>query len=61
MESKYLKEIESTDKYTIFVDEDPQYKSEVKCIQCKKCERISYSEGDIERKFCGNCNKFHGE
>jgi hypothetical protein len=59
MKSKYLKEIESTDKYTIFVDENPKYKTETKCIQCKECNSISYSEGDIERKFCGKCNKFH--
>lgn len=28
-------------------------------ITCHKCGMISYSQGDIEHLYCGNCHEFH--
>ena len=29
-------------------------------IRCKKCNITSYNLNDVERKYCGSCNRFHG-
>ncbi len=28
-------------------------------IKCPACKRVSYHSGDIEQKYCGNCNEYH--
>ena len=28
-------------------------------IQCKICNRVSYSIKDVVNHYCGNCNLFH--
>ena len=30
-------------------------------ITCPKCEKTSYSKGDIDNKYCGNCNEYHSK
>ena len=30
-------------------------------VMCPDCGAISYSEKDIENRFCGACNEFHAE
>lgn len=30
----------------------------LKLIQCKFCNHVSYNPNDVENKFCGFCNKF---
>lgn len=30
-------------------------------ITCPECNRTSYNKGDIEHKYCGNCQIFHGD
>jgi hypothetical protein len=57
----HLKILKETSKYTLFVDENPVYTIKPKCIQCKKCGKISYNTEDIAREFCGNCKKYFAE
>ena len=28
-------------------------------IQCLVCKKKSFNPGDIQHKYCSNCNKFH--
>jgi hypothetical protein len=28
-------------------------------IQCLVCDKKSFNPGDIQHKYCSNCNKFH--
>ncbi len=28
-------------------------------ITCTTCEMTSYSQGDIDHKYCGKCHKYH--
>lgn len=28
-------------------------------IKCPKCHKESWSQGDIDNKYCGNCNAYH--
>lgn len=35
-----------------------QDKEGFKYIQCMNCGKKSYSHGDIENHYCGNCHKF---
>ena len=30
-------------------------------ITCPKCSRTSYSPGDIENRYCGNCHEYHAD
>ena len=59
IKSIYLKILKETPNYTLFVDENPRYTIKPQCIQCKKCNNISYNTNDIAKEFCGNCNKFY--
>lgn len=31
----------------------------VRGIYCTHCTWVSYSQGDIENRYCGHCHKFH--
>jgi hypothetical protein len=35
------------------------YTADEECITCFRCGLTSYSLGDVEHKYCGNCHLFH--
>lgn len=32
-----------------------------RAIQCNQCEMVSHNMGDIQERYCGNCNRFHDD
>jgi len=35
--------------------------NETQAIRCERCQRISYSSGDIAHRYCGHCHVYHDD
>lgn len=45
--------IKATTSYVIFID------AEQRAIWCRACGQVSYSQHDVNNRYCGHCHLFH--